>query len=192
MNALTPSQSLVPSTHSHTRRTGKRWAGAAFLSIALVAASATQAVHAQGALVGEAYKKVNQLISAKNYNAAQKAADEHIQNNPHDPQMRLLKSRILVAQGKQTQAIQLLEALTQEFPEIAEPYNNLAVLYASQGQLDQAHVALENALRINPNYTTALQNMGDVYKRKAHEHYQKALSLQPNNRALQEKVRSVQ
>ena len=116
----------------------------------------------------------------------------HLSSNPRDPQMRLLKSRILVAQGKSGEAMQLLQTLTQEYPEIAEPYNNLAVLYASSGQLDQARVALENALRINPNYGLALQNMGDVYRRMAHEYYSKALAQQLNNRALQAKVRSVQ
>lgn len=161
--------------------------------LALIALFTThQPVHAQTALVGEAYKKVNQLITAKNYKAAQEAADAHLSSNPRDPQMRLLKSRILVAQGKSGEAMQLLQTLTQEYPEIAEPYNNLAVLYASSGQLDQARVALENALRINPNYGLALQNMGDVYRRMAHEYYSKALAQQPNNRALQAKVRSVQ
>ena len=53
-----------------------------------------------------------------------------------------------------------------------------------------ARTALESAVRINPGYAVALQNLGDVYRRMAHDQYNKALALQPNNRTLQEKVRA--
>ena len=145
---------------------------------------------AQTALVGEPYRKTNQLITAKNYAAALQTADAHLTGNPRDPQMRLIRSRVLIAQGKTDEARSQLLTITQEFPEIAEPYNNLAVLYAQTGELDMARTALESAVRINPSYAVALQNLGDVYRRMAHDQYNKALALQPNNRTLQEKARA--
>ena len=145
---------------------------------------------AQTALVGEDYRKVNQLIAGKNYAAALQAADSYLAGNPRDPQMRLLRSRVLVTQGKTDEARNQLLSITQEYPEIAEPYNNLAVLYAQAGELDMARTALENAVRINPSYAVALQNLGDVYRRIANGYYSKALALQPGNRTLQEKVRA--
>ncbi len=154
-------------------------------------ASLTSTVKAQDEPVGSAYQKVNRLIVAKNYTAALEFAKKHLKTNPSDPQMRLLKSRIFVAQNKIKDARAVLLGITQEFPEIAEPYNNLAVLYAQTGQLDQAKVALENALRINPNYQLALQNLGDVYRRMAHNYYSKALALQPNNNALKKKIQAL-
>lgn len=157
---------------------------------ALLCGSAAMAQAAQTALVGEDYRKVNQLITAKNYAGALQAADAYLTNNPRDPQMRLLRSRVLVAQGKTAEARGQLLSITQEYPEIAEPYNNLAVLYAQSGELDMARTALESAVRINPSYAVALQNLGDVYRRMAHDQYNKALALQPNNRALQEKARA--
>ena len=95
---------------------------------ALLCGSAAMAQAAQTALVGEDYRKVNQLITAKNYAGALQAADAYLTNNPRDPQMRLLRSRVLVAQGKTAEARGQLLSITQEYPEIAEPYNNLAVL----------------------------------------------------------------
>lgn len=147
--------------------------------------------HAQDALVGDAYQRVNRLIVAKNYTTALEAAQKHLETNPSDPQMRLLKGRILVAQNKPKAARSVLLGITQEFPEIAEPYNNLAVLYAQAGELDQAKVALENALRINPNYQLALHNLGDVYRRMAHNYYRRALVLQPNSATLKKKIRAL-
>lgn len=157
---------------------------------ALLCGSAAMAQAAQSALVGEDYRKVNQLITVKNYAGALQAADAYLSNNPRDPQMRLLRSRVLVAQGKTAEARSQLLSITQEYPEIAEPYNNLAVLYAQSGELDMARTALESAVRINPGYAVALQNLGDVYRRMAHDQYNKALALQPNNRTLQEKARA--
>ena len=100
---------------------------------------------AQTALVGEPYKKINQLIAAKNYAAALQAADAHLTGNPRDPQMRLIRSRVLSAQGKTDEARNQLLAITQEFPEIAEPYNNLAALYAQSGELEMARAAQAEA-----------------------------------------------
>ena len=158
------------------------------LLLLVASASGTQA-YAQAALVGTDYRKVDALISANNHTAAAQAADSYLATNPRDPQMRILKSRILVAQSKKAEARTLLETLTQEYPEIAEPYNNLAVLYAEEGQIELARAALENALRINPNYATALHNLGDIYQRMARNSYSKALALQPNNAQLQNKVK---
>jgi tetratricopeptide (TPR) repeat protein len=42
--------------------------------------------------------------------------------------------------------------LTEDYPELPEPYNNLAVLYAQQKQYDKARTALEMAIRIHPGY----------------------------------------
>ncbi|MDO4795312.1 MAG: tetratricopeptide repeat protein [Brachymonas sp.] len=174
-----------------------RLGAATLLTAALLGGQAAQAQTAQTAqatqvaLVGEDYRKVNQLITTKNYAAALQEADSYLANNPRDPQMRLLRSRVLVAQGKTDEARNQLLTITQEYPEIAEPYNNLAVLYAQAGELDLARTALESAVRINPGYAVALHNLGDVYRRMAHEHYSKALALQPGNRTLQEKAQAM-
>lgn len=147
---------------------------------------------AQDRLVGQDYQKVAQLISQNHLDVALQAADSYLAGNPRDPQMRLLKSRILQEQGHAQEAQAVLLALTQEFPEIPEPHNNLAVLYARNGQLDLARTSLETALRNNPQYVTALENLGDVYRRMALDSYRKALTRQPGNKTLAAKISALQ
>jgi tetratricopeptide (TPR) repeat protein len=90
-------------------------------------------------------------------------ADAYIAGKPRDPQMRFLRGVILTEQGKQAEATAAFTQLTQEFPELPEPYNNLAALYAAQSQFDKARAALEMAIKLNPDYATAHENLGDVY-----------------------------
>jgi tetratricopeptide (TPR) repeat protein len=120
------------------------------------------------------YAQVQRLIGAEQFDQALAVADGWLQNRPSDPQMRLLKS-VIQSQTQQTQAaLDTLTAITQEFPELPEPYNNLAVLHAQAGDLQEARLALEMALRINPAYSTAQRNLGDVYVQLALQAYQQA------------------
>lgn len=159
------------------------------LAAALLAACLPLAAQAQ-AHKEDAYASVTRLMEAGQLAEAQARADRHMAEHPRDPQMRFIQSTLLSRRGQHAEAEALLVQLTQDFPELAEPYNNLAVLYAQAGELDLARTALESAVRINPSYAVALHNLGDVYRRMAHEHYSKALALQPGNRSLQEKARA--
>jgi tetratricopeptide (TPR) repeat protein len=102
--------------------------------------------------------------------------------------MRFFRGVIQRNLGKQTEAIETFTKLTEDYPELPEPYNNLAVLYAGQGQYDKARVALEMAIRTNPSYATAHENIGDVYSRLASQAYNKALQLDGSNQAVPPKL----
>lgn len=151
----------------------------------LIAASALVAsatVHADD------YGDVSQLLKTGKLAEAQAKADLYLAVKPKDPQMRFLKSAVQSAAGQPAEAITTLTALTQEFPELPEPYNNLAVLYASQNQYDKARTALEMAVRINPTYATAYENLGDVYAKLASQSYSKSLQLNATNTQASQKV----
>lgn len=79
-----------------------------------------------------------------------------------DVQLMFQHARALAALGRTTEAANIYTEMTTQFPELPEPWNNLAALYAQQGDLDQAHDALEMALRANPDYPAARANMGDI------------------------------
>ena len=96
---------------------------------------------------------------------------------PKDAQGRFLKGLILTEQKKSADAIQIFTGLTEDYPELPEPYNNLAVLYASQGNYDKAKAALELAIHTHPSYATAYENLGDIYAQLARRSYDKALQL---------------
>lgn len=136
----------------------------------------------------DAYGDVNQLIRAGKLADAQAKVDQYLTDKPRDPQMRFLKSVVQSGAGKPTEAIETLTQLTQDFPELPEPYNNLAVLYAGQTQYDKARAALEMAIRLNPNYATAHENLGDVYAKLASQSYGRSLQLEANNAQAAQKI----
>ena len=109
-------------------------------------------------------------------------------SRPKDAQARFLKGLILTDQGSTKDAIEIFQKLTQDFPELPEPYNNLAVIYASQGQFDRARSALEQSIRTHPSYATAYENLGDVYAKLASQAYDKALQLDTSNAGAQQKL----
>ncbi len=132
--------------------------------------------------------EIARLIQSKELIAALQRADAFLLKNPRDAQVRFLRGVILSEQGKAADAIGVFETLTQDFPELPEPYNNLAVLYASQGRYEPARVLLERAIEAQPGYITAHENLGDLHVALATQAYQKAGKLDPNNRTVQAKL----
>ena len=134
------------------------------------------------------YSDVAQLVRAGKLPEAMTKADQYLATKPRDPQMRFLKGVIQRDSGKPADAIATFTKLTEDYPELPEPYNNLAVLYAGQSQFDKARTALEMAIRTNPSYATAHENLGDVYARLASQAYNKALQLDTTNTAVAPKL----
>lgn len=112
----------------------------------------------------------------------------YLANKPKDAQARFLKGLIVNEQGDAVGAIAIFTELTNDYPELPEPYNNLAVLYAGQGQYEKARVALEMAIRTHPSYATAHENLGDIYAKMASQAYDRALQLDKNNTGTQTKL----
>jgi Flp pilus assembly protein TadD len=140
------------------------------------------------AALADDYADVNQLAKQGKYEQALAKADQYLQGKPRDPQMRFLKGVIQAEAGKRDDAIATYLQLTQEYPELAEPYNNLAALYAQQNEYDKAREALEGAVRANPSYGTAHENIGDVYAKLASQSYAKAQQLEPANASAGNKL----
>lgn len=134
------------------------------------------------------YADVSQLVRAGKLAEAMAKADQYLVAKPRDPQMRFLKGVMQRDSGKTAEAIVTFTKLTEDFPELPEPYNNLAVLYAGQSQFDKARVALEMAIRTNPSYATAHENLGDVYAKLASQAYNKALQLDGSNAGVPPKL----
>ncbi|MCR6479703.1 tetratricopeptide repeat protein [Variovorax sp. ZS18.2.2] len=140
------------------------------------------------ALAAIEHEDVDRLMQAGKLDEAMTKADAFLKDKPRDPQMRFLKGVIQLDTGKRAEAIAAFTQLTLDAPELPEPYNNLAVIYASQNQFDKARSALESAIRTNPSYATAQENLGDVYARLASQAYSKALQLDQTNTAVQPKL----
>ena len=134
------------------------------------------------------YAPVNQLLRDGQLPQAMARADAYLAQNPRDPQMRFLKALIQQDGGQRDAAIASYVALTQDYPELPEPYNNVAVLYASRGDFEKARDALEMAIRNSRSYATAHENLGDVYARLAEKSYRQALQLDTGNTTVAPKL----
>ena len=171
--------SIHPFTSSLTPLTLLRLLPATF---ALTAALFVLPVHANDV------DEVNQLLKSGKQAQALTKVEQALTTKPRDAQLRFLKGVIQTEMGKPQDAIGTFTKLTEEYPELPEPYNNLAVLHASGGQFDKARAALEMAIRTNPSYSTAHENLGDIYANLASQAYSKALQLGGASASLQPKL----
>lgn len=145
--------------------------------LTLAAVLATGATHADISV--DSYAAVNQLLRSGKPAEAIARADSYLAGNARDPQMRFLRGVAQTDAGQTADAVATFTLLVEEYPELAEPYNNLAVIYAGQGDLDKARGALEMAVRNNPTYAVAHENLGDIHARLAYQSYVRAQELDP-------------
>lgn len=136
----------------------------------------------------DAYGDVGQLLRAGRLPEARARADQHLATKPRDPQMRYLLGLIQRESGQPAEALVTFTRLTEDFPELPEPYNAQAVILAAQGDYDKARAALEAAIRNNPGYATAHENLGDLHVRLAQQAYCKALQLDAGNSTANTKL----
>ncbi|MFG6447074.1 tetratricopeptide repeat protein [Roseateles sp. BYS180W] len=132
------------------------------------------------------------LLNAGKHAEALKKTDQLLAANPGDARLQLQRGIALSALGRKNEAITVFQKLIEAHPDHPGPYNNLAVLYASQGDYDKARQSLELAIKTNPSYATAFQNLGDVYARLAGQAYKKALALDKNDVSLPLKLAVIQ
>ena len=161
------------------------------LSRFFVAVAACVIVASTSVLANE-IQEINQQFRKGDLTGALENADRYLAKNPKDAQARFLKGLILADQGKTNDAITVFTGLTEDYPELPEPYNNLAVLYASQSKYEAAKNALEMAIRTHPSYATAHENLGDIYAKMASIAYDKALALDSKNATAQTKLALIQ
>ena len=178
----------------------------AFLAVAaLMAAPAAHAADAPGESasapfeISEAARKAyaqtmseaRELLARKQYDEAIARLDRLAAERPREPQARFLKAIALADQNKTDAALAVYRDLVADFPEMPEPHNNLAVLYAQKGALGLARDELLLAIRTAPDYAVARENLGDVYAQLAAEQYERAASLDKRNRSAAAKLKLV-
>src|SRR3954452_12696814 len=149
---------------------------------------AASMVLACGAASADDLQDAARFLKAGQHQQAMERVNKVLGAKPRDPQARFLKGLIYTEQGNTKDAIDIFTKLTQDFPNLPEPYNNLAVIYASQGQYEKARASLEQSIRTHPSYATAYENLGDVYAKLASQAYGKALQLDASNTGAQNKL----
>lgn len=138
------------------------------------------------------YTEVNALVQNGQWSQAQALAEARLKTAPTDPQMRLLISRIQTGLGQTQAAMETLRGLTQSFPELAEPHNNLAALLLQENRHEEALASLQAALRARPDYALALENLGDLHLALAAQAFARARLVWPAQTRLQTKQLAVE
>ena len=139
---------------------------------------------------GDEAAEISRLVQGGQLADAMKRVDAGLAQKPNDTRLRFSKGIILAQQNKPTEAIAVLLKLTEDFPDLPEPYNNLAVLYAANGQYESARIALDKAIANNPVYGMAHENLGDVYAELASQAYEKAARID-NSAGAKAKVAAI-
>lgn len=129
-------------------------------------------------LCDDTFERALSLASEKRYAEAREVLDPLLEREPGNPRARLLHGILRVRAGRVPEAIDIFEALRRDHPDMSEPYNNLAVLYAVEGRLDDARTTLIAALERGPD-AVVYANLGDVYTKLARRAYGKARDLDP-------------
>ena len=128
------------------------------------------------------------MVKDRQFANAQVKLDVLLTQRPREPQARFLKGVVQTEQGQDAAAIATFSALIEDYPELPEPYNNLAVLYAQKGEYEGARVALESAVRTAPDWAIAHENLGDIYIRLGAAEYATASKLDRANKTAAAKL----
>jgi Flp pilus assembly protein TadD len=135
-----------------------------------------------------ALNAINLTLRQGDKPGALKLAEDGVHQFPHDAQLRFVRAVVLSDLNRIDDATSAFEALCSEFPELPEPYNNLAVIRANQGKYAEAEQLLQQALQIRNTYVTARENLGDLYVAMAIGAYDQASKFDAANAVLKKKL----
>ena len=134
------------------------------------------------------YSDIQLLIKQGQFKEALKLTEDQLSRNTADIKLQFMKGLVLTRLERYDEAEKVFMKLTKENPQLPEPYNNLAVVYAAQGKYAEAEKALQAAINTHPSYATAHENLGDIYAKMASKAYNQALELDTTNQTAREKL----
>ena len=117
---------------------------------------------------------VQTLMAKGELESALRVSAEAMKGQTQDPQPRFLHAVVLMELRRDAEALLAFTRFSQEYPELPEPFNNLALLHVRAGHLELARQSLETALRNDPSHRAARANLGEVYLMMAVETWQQA------------------
>lgn len=141
---------------------------------------------------GTAHDEVQKSMQAREWFNALSQVDVYLTLQPRDPQMRFWRARLLEQLQQADEALETYLALAQDYPELPEVQNNLGVMLAAKGRVDEARAAFEHALRNNPNYATAHENLGDIFLHLAQRSYDNAFRLSNITQSITVKITALE
>ncbi len=199
-----PDSALSPNPRFSDARFSNRVAVALIAAVAVTAPAAhAQSANAQAAPTiaptlaakpandnptATAMKAIAAALRKGDRTGALKLADAFLATHHRNLSVRFQRAVILEDLNRLPEAAAGFESLIQDFPELPEPYNDLAVIHAVQGHLELAEQDLRRSIGAQPNYVTARENLGDLYIAMAVASYASGVKLAPADAALRKKL----
>jgi tetratricopeptide (TPR) repeat protein len=113
---------------------------------------------------------------------------QYLLDHPQDPQMRFWLGNLWVKKGEKKTAAEVFQRLTQDFPELSEPYNNLGILQFESGDFSAAKASFESALKVQPDFALAVENLADTYLLLSRSTLVHATALDPKSKSAKYKL----
>lgn len=157
----------------------------AWLRRAAIACSVLGLLVCTGAFADDPVDEALSLVAQERHAEARKAIEDMLERNPEAPGARLLQGVLYAREGNLFEAVAIFEGLRDDHPRMFEAHNNLAVLYAKLGRLEDARKALIAALELRPD-AVVYANLGDVYMKLAERSYERAHELRIEQEAAVE------
>jgi len=137
---------------------------------------------------------VQALLAAGDAGAALRRVERAVAAHPSDPPLRFLQGVVLMDLRRDDEALAVFTELAQQYPELPDPLNNVALLQARAGRLELARQALEAALRSDPGHRRARANLGQVHLMLAVQAWEQAAAggpLEPSMQRLLDGARAL-
>lgn len=133
-----------------------------------------------------------QALRAGDAARALELTDRALAAAPRDAVLRFTRGVVLTELRRDDDAMRVFTALIEDHPDLAEPYNNLAVLQARRGDTGQARLSLEAAVRNQPQHAISQENLGDIYGTLAAQAWARAAEIDPSRRSAAAKLALIQ
>ena len=181
----------TPLTHHFQAVARRRHAPALLLALTLFLALFLGLFVAAGAARATEADEIRALAARGDFGAALTRAERAAQADPRDAQARFLVGVVLMDMGRDADALAVFTRLSQDYPELPDPFNNIALLHARAGRLEQARQALDAALRNDPSHAAARVNLGQIYLMLAVQTWDQAAAVGPLDLPLRRKLDAV-
>ena len=137
------------------------------------------------------YAQAQSMAENGNPRGALKQLEARLSTRPDDSRAAYLKGLVLMQLGRSEEAERWYKMMQANFPDLPQPGNALAVIYAGRGDLPAAEAALRALLEKHPDHTSARVNLARLYVQMAQAEYEKALKDTPDNAMIARKLEAL-
>jgi len=124
--------------------------------------------------------QAREMLARGDTQGALARAEQGLAREPDNAQLRFLQGVVLMDLGRDAQALNVFRELNQLYPELPDPLNNIGLLQARAGLLENAQQSLQSALRADPQHRAARANLGYVHLMLAVQAWELAAASMPD------------